>query len=363
MLYPYRLFYLSTIFFILYFTISNAAPPDNIRIYQIKKASNNVVQIAPDFPKNFVFCPQGVNTVELLSAALPRPVFPALKTPDFLKEGFEQCVFEDNDDEVLKSANFIFSQKVLQSNEKDLLTKRGNPHIFDDPNSYPEAVRKANEIISELTNAALKDIIREKDDFIFIAANVVYFKAKWGVRCKKAPALTWKKDKDALRKVDGFKINLDNGRVKTGNTDGYDVYSIPINKRESAYKFIIAIPEENSEKKPEQAILDSDIAFNCIEVSKFSRLDQGSITIPDFHIKQTHKLNSIFASSANPFEASQEVFIKVNEEGVEASAHTDMVISMGVRFGKEIKIDKPFAFWVINETSGKVLFTGTVYDP
>ncbi|MCY4330514.1 MAG: hypothetical protein OXC48_10630 [Endozoicomonadaceae bacterium] len=364
MLYLYRLFYLIVMFAVLCSAISNAAPLDQVSKYQIKKASEDVAKIAPDFTKNFIFCPQGLNAIEVLSSALPKPVYPVNKTPDALQDAFDRYVFGD-DDEVLKSADFVFSKYFLTEDQKMLLTKKGHPHLFDDKNSYPQDVLKANEIISELTNAALKKVIpEEQDDFAFIATNVVYFKAKWGVYCEKADPFMWKKDPQSSTKVTGFEIDTDDNKgVKAGNTHGYNVYSIPINKTDGEYKFIIAIPEKSFGKKPEQAILDEEIAISCIEVARSAKqLSDITLIIPDFHIEQTHKLNDLFKSSS-PFKASQKAFIKVNQEGVEASACTSMILLECARYAEEVKIDEPFAFWVINDTNGKILFTGTVYDP
>ncbi|MCY4330515.1 MAG: hypothetical protein OXC48_10635 [Endozoicomonadaceae bacterium] len=366
MLYLCRLFYLTIIFSVLHSAISNAEPPDPVSLYQINKASENIATIAPDFAKNFIFCPQGVNAVEAISSVLPNPVSWIKKTPEPLKDLFDQYVFKDDDNEVLRSANFIFSRHVLQDNYRRFLEEKGHPHIFDDRGSYPQAVSEANKIISELTNAALKNIINEeKADFAFIVTNVVYFKAKWGVPCEEAPPMIWNSAPNTSKKVDSFKVGAnDNQGVKAGKAHGYSVYSIPVNEAEGKYKFIIAIPDKSFGKKPEQAILDGKIAESCIEAAKTAQqLDDDTVLmVPDFYIEQEHNLKDLFVSQF-PFEISQQVFIKVNKNGVEAFADTEMVVMDGGKDMKVIEINEPFAFWVIDEKKSKILFTGTVYHP
>jgi serpin B len=60
------------------------------------------------------------------------------------------------------------------------------------------------------------------------------------------------------------------------------------------------------------------------------------------------------------------VVVDVNEEGTEAAAVT-MTAMMGGSFDppkpKQFKVDRPFLFYVTDETSGIILFQGKVADP
>ncbi|MCY4177716.1 MAG: hypothetical protein OXD32_04375 [Endozoicomonadaceae bacterium] len=372
MMYIYKFLYISVICFALYSLTGNAAPPDedkndDISSYQITKASHNLAKITQSYHKNIVFCPQGVNVVERLAAVIPTPVFPVERTPDALQDAFDRYVLKDDNDKILKQANFVFSRDSLSQQDEDLLESKGNPHIFDSSHNLKHAgdVADANRIIAKLTDNALEGVIRETDNFDFIVTNIVYFKGKWGVPCEKGGALIWKKNTAMLEEVDSFVTDPTNNiGIKAGETDGYNLFSLPVNEAKGKYKFIIAVPEDSSKTTPEQAILNDKIALNCIKAARSAQqLERNAfLTIPVFYIQQKHDLNPLF-KSANRFEASQDVFIQVNEKGVEAAAYTKMLVFKSISLNREIKIDKPFAYWIINAETDKILFMGTVYDP
>uniref|UniRef100_A0A0E0ME61 Serpin domain-containing protein n=1 Tax=Oryza punctata TaxID=4537 RepID=A0A0E0ME61_ORYPU len=56
--------------------------------------------------------------------------------------------------------------------------------------------------------------------------------------------------------------------------------------------------------------------------------------------------------------------VEVNEEGTEAAASTAVtMVLLSMRYPVDFVADHPFAFFVVEETSGAVLFTGHVLDP
>ncbi|MCY4177717.1 MAG: hypothetical protein OXD32_04380 [Endozoicomonadaceae bacterium] len=377
MSYIYKVLYIFFIVFALYVTTANTAPPkedkkDSARIYQVTKSTLNLVKTSPDFHENIIFCPQGVNVVESLASAMPAPLFPVDSVPDALQDTFDQYVFGDDNDEILKQANFVFYQDSLSKQYTDLLKSKGNPHIFESSQSLKHSadVAEANRIIAELTDNALKGIIKETDGFDSIVTSAVYFKGQWGVPCKKLGHVLWKKSSAVInakdKMVDSFMTDTnDNKGIKTGETDGYDLFSLPINKADGKYKFIIAMPKSDSNTTPGHAISNDKIALNCINSAKNGKqlMKYTYLVIPIFHIKQNYDLSPLFQLNGYRFKTSQNVFIKVNEKGVEAASYTQSIMERSLPDYKRIEINKPFAYWIINTETDKILFMGTVYDP
>jgi serpin B len=62
-----------------------------------------------------------------------------------------------------------------------------------------------------------------------------------------------------------------------------------------------------------------------------------------------------------------QAFVNVDENGTEAAAATVLVARMGATFRPEptinVRIDRPFLFWIVDRPSGTVLFAGRVVDP
>jgi serpin B len=60
-------------------------------------------------------------------------------------------------------------------------------------------------------------------------------------------------------------------------------------------------------------------------------------------------------------------FVSVDEAGTEAAAATTLVGNFGAAFRPEptieVRIDRPFLFWIVDRPTGTVLFAGRVVDP
>jgi serpin B len=63
----------------------------------------------------------------------------------------------------------------------------------------------------------------------------------------------------------------------------------------------------------------------------------------------------------------QKTYVDVNEEGTEAAAVTAVSMSKGMFEGppkaKQFIVDRPFAFAIVNDKTGQLLFLGAINDP
>ncbi|MCY4177244.1 MAG: hypothetical protein OXD32_01935 [Endozoicomonadaceae bacterium] len=368
MMYLYRLL---CIFFIccgLHSAIGNAVPLDPVqinaaRIYQAEKISHDLSKMVLSLGQNLAFYLQGINTVEAFAMALPSMVFPVKRTPNHISDIFYKYVFNEDDSTISKSKNFVFSQTNLPKRNQDLLKQKGQPHIYDNPDNYASDVSQAKDIIANFVNIGLKDAVSEKADAYTKIVNAVYFKARWGILCRYIEEFVWKNNKPVSEKVEGIITHSSESKtIKTEKVNGYNVYSLPLHQREGKYKFIIAMPENSLYIKPEQALTNGMIAMNCIDSVKNGTPlpEKASLVFPSFRIEQQHSLDPLFNQSTFSFKASQAILLKAN--------YTGLVEEPGRFLIKDqphsvITIDEPFAYWVVNEETGKILFTGVVYDP
>ena len=60
-------------------------------------------------------------------------------------------------------------------------------------------------------------------------------------------------------------------------------------------------------------------------------------------------------------EVKQKTFIEVNEEGTEAAAATEMMMTLGI--DEEMKANRPFVFAIRDNQTGAILFLGSITNP
>ena len=115
---------------------------------------------------------------------------------------------------------------------------------------------------------------------------------------------------------------------------------------------------------------------------------EGTILLPKFKLEYEAQLNetlqalgmpSAFTEKANftkmieedaniyISEVKQKTFIDVDEEGTEAAAVTSIIIAeTSMQIGNEpfyMEVNRPFFFAIVDETSGAILFMGSIENP
>jgi serpin B len=61
-----------------------------------------------------------------------------------------------------------------------------------------------------------------------------------------------------------------------------------------------------------------------------------------------------------------QAFVNEDENGTEAAAATALVMRAGAAFHRtplEVRVDRPFLFWIIDRPTSTILFAGRVVDP
>lgn len=122
------------------------------------------------------------------------------------------------------------------------------------------------------------------------------------------------------------------------------ILAMPKFKMEARY-------EEDSSRKRELHALGFGIAFNG---------RQADLT-------RMYKRESLGGENAYIGKVIHQTFLQVDERGTEAAAATAVVVirttSIGPSEPQEIRLDRPFAFFIREKNSGAILFAGTMYEP
>ena len=221
--------------------------------------------------------------------------------------------------------------------------------------------------------------IRTKVQTLLQMYSTLYFKARW--KDTFLPELT-EKGLFHLYDADGASVECDfMHRESTGacrRGEGYTAAMLPFTAGGGYMTFCLPDSDTNVD-----ALLQSDTL-----ISELGEMDEyGNIirwTVPKFDVSATMGLNelmkelgakAVFDAQAADFTTLTEVpayldsvrqaaRVKIDEEGVEAAAFTEMAIcGASLPIGVvEMKLDRPFIF-AIYDQNGLPLFVGTVLQP
>lgn len=282
----------------------------------------------------------------------------------------------------IANAEFVSDKIDLKEEYANLIKDKLNAEVTG-INFEDEA--KANEIINSWISSKTNGMIKEgmgvtKDDLMDII-NAVYFKDSWNLFREEDT------EKSDFNLADGTKVQVDmmrsdlNENVSYLEGEGYKTLRIPM----SNSTFVVVLPDGTVD----------DLVSRLDEVfTKGNRPESSykvNIKLPRFKfdtskslddLLQNNGLDIIYSNSADLSKigdaktgegllvntVNQKTAIEVNEQGVEASAVTEIGIrSMSAQVEEEPEIldfivDKPVLFSITSK-SGVPVFVGVLADP
>ena len=291
-----------------------------------------------------------------------------------------QTLVQEDEDFTLKLANAIWIQNDYQvgkdfiQNNKALFHADVNNIDFYQVN---KAKKTINEWASKATEGTIKDLSLQINELTrVVLANACYLKGKWTVPFDKKDT-----QKEIFYNMDGStseanmmylteKLNFRNSA-----NEPYMMVELPYGNQ--TFSMIVVLPKEGK-------TLD-DILPNINWSNMYLGGQKVHVQLPKFKIEAKYPteimkcikemgINRIFIpgslSGINDelFVSSiaQDTFIEVDEAGTEASAVTNMGMAGSAGPGSTppptptIRMDRPFAFAICENTTGAVLFMGKV---
>ena len=245
-------------------------------------------------------------------------------------------------------------------------------------------------------NHWVKDQTREKIDELLpsgsldprtrvVLVNAIYFHGSWKYQfdttnTKKANFIILGENSNATQSTVLVDMMNQTGNFTVCEPDGIDANVLQMNYTGDKLSMIIVLPHK-SDGLPD--VQNSMGRFNYNQCIKGQPVVETPILIPKFEIKSEYKMKDIlseigikdvFDENASDLsgisknaslyvdEVYHEAYIKVNEEGTEASAATGIVIR--VKSGlNEFYCTHPFMFMIVENKFGTILFEGNVMDP
>ncbi len=254
--------------------------------------------------------------------------------------------------------------------------------LFDFSKDAPAARVAINAWVAEQTNGRIKDLLPEglpDENSRLVLTNAVYFYASW----KKVfdhdatHAATFHPLVGADVSVPMMHKHDEDGAYAAG--DGYVLAELPYVGDQVAMTLLVPDAGRFAEIEASLTGEKLDTMLAGLEPAGLE------ISVPRFQIEHSLDLPELLAalgmtSAFDPLKADlsgindteplyvkavlHKAFIKVDEDGTEAAAATDVVIEGdGALIEENVTVDRPFLFFLRDRVTGTIIFVGRVTNP
>jgi serine protease inhibitor len=241
----------------------------------------------------------------------------------------------------------------------------------------PTAVKSINDWVSAATAGKIPTILDQiRDEEVMFLINAIYFKGSW--RAKFDPALTIDAPFHGVGGDQPAKLMHRDGTMRYLRTPTFAAVDLPYGN--SAYSMSVVLPNVGQSVDTVLTSLQADTWATWTSQFRDAPLDLylprleltwGRMLIPDL---QTLGMRVPFQAGAADFSrmspagdrlyistVKQKTYVKVNEEGTEAAAVTNVGMTLtSAPLRTELRVDRPYVFMIRERLSGTVLFLGAI---
>ncbi|MGC9147301.1 MAG: serpin family protein [Infirmifilum sp.] len=254
-------------------------------------------------------------------------------------------------------------------------------YTFTDTNS---AVKDINEWVSDKTQGLIKEILKQLDESsVVVLVNTVYFKSNWTTPFEN-------EYKDLFFSPKGtVETEFMSGTVPAVTIETEDYTAVMLGYKGTDIKFVILMPRKTGLKEFMEGMTSEKLISIFTELAT-SREENIKLSMPRFdvdsgilEVKPVLKemgISNVFTPEADlsaMIDTSKilgnvyvdDVFhrarVKVDTEGTEAAAATAVVVRVTAvpLQVKAVKIDRPFAFFLIDPQTKAIIFAGSFVQP
>ena len=281
---------------------------------------------------------------------------------------------------------YTFEKPYLDSTEKAF---GASLEAVDFMKETEKARATINQWVEQKTEKRIVDLVPSgtlDKDTRLVLVNAVYFAADWQRPFDKNTTQPEDFTVSASSKVRA-EMMRQTGTFKYGESNGTKLVEIPYKGGEMS--MLIALPSDTNDIAKLEASLGADKLAEWQSAMKNERV---ALWMPKFEINpaKSTKLNDAlkklgmksaferkkadFTGIANPPSPDEQLmvsyvfhkaFVKVDEKGTEAAAASSVSLAAKGAAARptELKIDRPFVYFIRDEKTGLVLFMGRVSDP
>lgn len=285
----------------------------------------------------------------------------------------------------LNVANALWGQKDYQflASFTDLLAQNygAGMQIVDYVTAVEEARTAINDWISQQTEGKIKDMIAPGvlDSMTrLVLTNAIYFNAAW-----ETPFNERQTQDGPFTKLDGSQVQVpmmaQTASLGYTEGEGYQAVELPYDGRELS--MVLLLPPAGQFEAFEGSLnaAKAEAIVGALEPG------QVMLTMPRFKFDSQFSLKDTLSQMGMPLAFTPEAdfsgmtgnndlsinailhraYVAVDEAGTEAAAATivDMSLTSAPASPVEVKVDRPFLFFIRDSKTGAVLFLGRVVDP
>ena len=245
----------------------------------------------------------------------------------------------------------------------------------------PSTVGTVNGWVKQNTQDVIDHIVDQlAPETEFLLVNTTYFKGKWAV-----PFDASQTKPEPFTRADGSKHDVPmmsgTATLRYAQTPRWHAVAIPYHG--DRFEMIVMTAKDSAKSAAVRRELGQKGFLQALHGLQFAPRDIN-LRLPRFRAEYGAELNAVLARvglgpalggkadyrpmTSEPIQAIkvvQRAVVEVNEEGTEAAAATAVVgtRSANARTPLEFAADRPFAFGIVDRTTGAVLFIGYVADP
>jgi len=358
----------------------------SIKLYKqiIKKGDENIFFSPLSIEFAFVILYEGAKnmTKEEIGNVLNIPKNDIVRRYSFAR--IYNLLNEENKEYELSLANAIWVANYcrLKSEYLDIINRFYPADVYNTID-----LNKINQWVADRTRGKINRILDDlSSENGLVVTNAIYFKGKWlhSFDKKRTEKMDFYVSSDKVIKVDMMYVKEEFPYYETS-----DFQAIELPYEGNDLFMLVILPWEISGLSKVEENLNAEMINKIINSMK---TEEVHVYFPKFEFETIYDLKEILkkigmecsfdpncANFSDIFQECDEwnkwidkaihkAYIKVDEEGTEASAAT----SVNVKFGaapKEIsktiifKADHPFIFFIIDRRTGTILFMGRVIDP
>lgn len=241
-----------------------------------------------------------------------------------------------------------------------------------------------NNWCKEKTNGLIKDVIKKTDsDNLIFLMNALYFKGIWQEDIKFDASKTYQED-FTLENTTKVKVAMMHQKSEMLYSEDASFQSVALTYGNGAYSMVILLPKMGKTVTE----LSEELVQPGVFTQKMTQFANAKVDLylPKFKFEYNKKLNEVlktlgmekaFLQSADFTDAfetanfyiskvNQFTYVDVNEKGTEAAAITvveGVVTSVEPPQEATFKADRPFVFYIKENSTGTILFMGKVGNP
>jgi len=278
-------------------------------------------------------------------------------------------------------SGFHFDEAFLKINKEDYNAPVENVSFGDESSR-----KRINKWVEKQTKDKIKDLLPPGSltvDTRLVLTNAIYFKANWEYQFKKE-----KTEKEKFKLENEEKVDVDmmfqKGSFNYTESSTYQAIQLPYKGKKQS--MVVFLPKRDVTVYELQKSLTPN---NLLPFQRFYPNTQAEVYLPKFKMEYTIALRDYFVekgmetaftdkadftgmSTEEPLwidKVLHKAFIEVDEEGTEAAAATAVIMTTeSISPSTEpipvvFKADHPFLFFILDDSTGTVLFAGKVKDP